>query len=110
MSRNLILKEIKQAEAAAKIKLEKAEEDRKIALANARRKAVEDIQKAEVSAREKYEKGISSTEAKMNEEKEKHMTKGADEAEKIEKKSSANIQKAKKHLFEEFERTINVSS
>ena len=110
MSRNDILKEIKNAEAAAKVKIEQAEENKKVALAKARRTAVENIQKAEVEARSRYETAMAREQEQLNAEKENYLAKGRNEAAELEESCSDKIQKAKDYLNEEFVRTINVSS
>lgn len=110
MSRNLILKEIKDAEAAAKVKIKQAEENKKVALAKARRTAVENIQNAEVEARSKFEREITSEQKQLNDKKEAFLTEGKDQAQKLDDACVDKIQKAKEFLSEEFERTINVSS
>ena len=110
MSRNDILKEIKDAEATAKDKIKQAEENKKVALAKARRTAVENIQKAEVEARSKYEKTMASEQEALNAEKETFLAKGREEADRLEEECASKIQDAKDYLDKEFERTINVSS
>ncbi|KQM10518.1 hypothetical protein AOA81_02535 [Methanomassiliicoccales archaeon RumEn M2] len=60
MSRTEILEQIKGAEAAAKAKVEKAQADQKVAIANARKDAVARIQKAEAEAQSKFESTISA--------------------------------------------------
>lgn len=110
LSRNDILKEIKDAEATAKVKIQQAEENKKVALAKARRTAVENIQNAEVEARSKYEKAMASEQQQLNAKKETFLAEGRKEAEALEENCASNIQKAKDYLDKEFVRTINVSS
>lgn len=110
MSRNDILKEIKDAEATAKTKIIEAEENKKVALAKARKTAVENIQKAEVDARSKYEKAMASEQEQLNAQKETYLAEGRAAANKLEEECAAKIQDAKDYLNKEFQRTIDVSS
>jgi V/A-type H+-transporting ATPase subunit G/H len=110
LSRTDILTEIKKAEAEAAVVLEKAEADKKAAVANARRDSVSSIQAAEAGMREASELAISKEKAKLSAERDKLLAVGAAEANELEKAAEGKMPKVKDFLNKEFERTLNVAS
>lgn len=110
MSRTEILEQIKGAEAAAKAKVERAQADQKVAIANARKDAVARIQKAEAEAQSKFESTISAKREELAKSGSKTIAAGKGEAEKVRAAAEKNIPKVKKFLNESIERMLDVAS
>lgn len=110
MSRTDILVEIKEAEANAKVIIEKAEADKKAAIANARRESVEKIQKAEADSRANFEKALADERKALESQRKKLLDEGDKEAKKLDKAVGTKMPKVKEFLNKEFERTLDVTS
>lgn len=110
MSRTEILSRIKEAEKAADNKIEKADADRKVAIANARRESVKRIQDATATARAKADSAIAKEQESLGVKRQKEIEKGVAEAAALEEVSGKNASKAKKFLIDEFKRTLNAAS
>ncbi|MCL2510027.1 MAG: hypothetical protein FWF07_02995 [Methanomassiliicoccaceae archaeon] len=110
MSRTDILSEIKKAEAEADATVERAEADKKVAIADARRDSVKRIQDAEAAMRSNYESTIAAEQRALDEKRNDLLAVGEKDAGAIEKSSAKKIKKVNDFLIEEFERTINVTS
>jgi len=108
LSRTDILMEIKTAEAETKAKVQKAEADRKDAIAEARRQSVKRIQDAEAQMRSSYESVIAKEKEALDARREALLGEGREIAVKIESDSKERIQVVKNHLSQEFERTLDV--
>jgi len=110
LSRTDILSEIKKVEAEADARVEKAEADKKAAIAEARRDSVKRIQDAEAEMRSNYESSIAAEQKALDEQRAELLAKGEKEAHAIEKSSAKKIKKVDDFLIEQFERTINAAS
>jgi V/A-type H+-transporting ATPase subunit G/H len=110
LSRTDILSEIKKVEAAADAKVEKAETDKKTAIAEARRDSVKRIQDAEAELRSNYESSIAAEQKTLDAKREELLAEGEKQAQSIEKSSAKKIKKVDDFLIEKFERTINAAS
>jgi len=110
LSRTDILSEIKKAEAEADATVEKAEANKKVAIADARRDSVKKIQEAEAEMRSNYETTIDAEQRILDEKRSELIAVGEKDAGAIEKSSAKKIKKVNEYLIEEFERTINVTS
>ncbi len=110
MSRTDILKEIKDAEAKAKVKVEQAETDKKTAIADARRESVRKIQEADVKFRENYDSSIAAEMESLSKERDALISEGKKEADKLDANLDAKLEKVNDFLKKEFVRTINATS
>ena len=110
MSRTDVLNEIKQAEEAAKVAVEKAEADKKTAIAAARRESIERIQNAEAKAQKDYDSAIEKEMSELASKREALLADGKKEAEKLDNDIDVKLKKVNDFLSEEFVRTINVTS
>ncbi|MBO4552399.1 MAG: hypothetical protein J5673_04315 [Candidatus Methanomethylophilaceae archaeon] len=110
MSRTDVLNEIKDAEAAAKVTVEKAEADKKAAIAAARRESIEKIQGAEAKAQKDYDSAIEKETSELAAKREALLEGGKKEAEKLDIGIDEKLKKVNDFLSEEFVRTINVTS
>jgi V/A-type H+-transporting ATPase subunit G/H len=110
LSRTDILSEIKKAETEAEAKVDVAEANKKIAIAEARRDSVKRIQDAEAEMRSNYESTIAAEQKALDEKREELLAVGENEAKSIEKTSAKKMKEVNEFLIEEFERTTNVTS
>jgi len=110
LSRTEILIRIKEAEKAADGKIERAESDRRAAVADARRESVKRIQDASANARAKADSAIAKEQEALGMKRQEEIKKGEAEAAALEKASGKNVDKAKKFLIDEFVRTLNAAS
>ena len=110
MSRTDVLNEIKQAEEAAKVTVEKAEADKKAAIAAARRESIQRIQDAEAKAQKDYDSAIEKEMSELAAKRDVLLADGKKEAEKLDSDIDAKLKKVNDFLSEEFVRTINVTS
>ena len=110
MSRTDILVEIKEAEANAKVIIEKAEADRKTAIANARRDSVDNIQTSEVKAKASSEAQLAEERKVLGVKREELLEEGRKEAEKLAGSAGKKMPKVKEFLNEEFERALDATS
>lgn len=104
------LLQVKDAEAKAKQTLEQAEERQRSIVAAARKEAVERSQKAEHDVRAKTESALAQERQSLSVQREALLTKGRDEAAKIEAKARDRIPKAKLMIKQSFERTLDVAA
>ncbi len=104
------LLQVKDAEAKAKQTLEQAEEKQRSIVAAARKEAVERSQKAEHDVRAKTESALAQERQSLSVQREALLTKGRDEAAKIEAKARDRIPKAKLMIKQSFERTLDVAA
>jgi V/A-type H+-transporting ATPase subunit G/H len=109
LSRTDILEEIKKTEASAAAKVEKAEADKKIAIADARRNSVKKIQDAEAQMRSSYESSLIKEKEALAVKRDALLAEGKKEAEKIDKAAISKMQTVKDFLNEEVVRTLNVN-
>lgn len=104
------LLQVKDAEAKAKQTLEQAEEKQRSIIAAARREAVERSQKSEQDLHAKTESTLAQERKALSAQREELLTKGKDEAAKIEAKASDRIPKAKMMIKQRFERTLDAAA
>ena len=90
--------------------LEKADADKKVTIANARRDSISKIQAAEIQMREASEAAISKEKEKLGGERDKLLSVGKAEAEELERSTDSKMPQVKDFLNKEFERTLNVAS
>jgi V/A-type H+-transporting ATPase subunit G/H len=110
LSRTDILNEIKKAEADANALVIKAEEDKKSAIAEARRDSVKKIQDAEVQMRSSYESAMAGEKEALSSKRDAMIAEGKSIANGINSNSQAKMQEVKEFLKKEIERTLNVTS
>ena len=110
MSRTDILVEIKEAEANAKVIVEKAEADKKTAIANARRDSVDSIQASEASVKASSEAQIAKEKSALGVKREELLEEGRNEADKLGVTAGKKMPKVKEFLNKEFERALDATS
>jgi len=109
LSRTDILEEIKKAEGSAAAKVEKAEADKKIAIADARRNSVKKIQDAEAQMRSNYESSLAKEKEILAVKRDALFAEGRKEADEIDRIALSKMPTVKDFLNEEFVRTLNVN-
>ena len=110
MSRAEILVKIKDAESKAKDYVTEAEENSKVIVATARKEAVRMIRNAEDGMKADRDSTLAQEKVKIASQRKELMAKGEEEAEKLKVKAANNIPRAKNHLKERFERTVDATS
>lgn len=90
--------------------VDKAEADKKAAIAEARRDSVKRIQDAEAQMRSSYESAIAKEKSDLSSKRETMLVQGMREADIIGNSAEARMKEVKDFLNKEFERTLNVTS
>jgi len=110
VSRAEILVKIKDAESRAKDNIIEAEEKSKVIVATARKESIRTIREAEEGMKADRDSTLAQERVKIASQRKDLMTKGEEEAEKLKVKAANNIPRAKNHLKERFERTVDATS
>lgn len=110
MGKTETLLQVRDAEAKAQQTLEQADEKQKAIVAAARREAVEKIQAAEKAVKAKNETAIAQEKGSLASQRSHLLQKGNEEAAKLGTKAKERIPKAKTHIRETFERTLDAAT
>ncbi len=110
MSRAEILVKIKDAESKAKDVVSEAEDKSKAIVATTRKESIRIIREAEEGMKVDHDSAVAQERVKIASQREALLKKGEDESEKLKVKAANNIPRAKNHLKERFERTVDATS
>jgi ATP synthase H subunit len=110
VSRAEILVKIKDAESKAKDYLTEAEDQSKAIVATARKESIRMIREAEEGMKSEYDSALAHEKAKIASQRNELLKRGEEESEKLKVKAANNIPRAKNHLKERFERTVDAAS
>jgi V/A-type H+-transporting ATPase subunit G/H len=110
VSRAETLLKIKEAESKAQEIIRQAEEQQKAIVSSARKDAIRMMQEADDNMKAEFDAALASEKAKIASQRSEALRKGKEEADQLKFKASKNVQKAKNHLKERFERTVDATS
>jgi len=110
VSRAETLDKIKDAESKAKETVKAAEERSSAIVAAARKEAVRKVTAAEDVMKADFDAAIAKERSKIASQRSELLNQGKEEADRLKVRSANNIPKAKNHLKERFERTVDASS
>ncbi len=110
MSRAEILVKVKDAESRAKDYITEAEEKSKAIVANARKESVRTIREAEDGMKADYDSALAHERATIASQRNELLKRGEEESVRLKVKAANNIPRAKNHLKERFERTVDAAS
>jgi len=110
VSRAEILVKIKDAESKAKDVVSEAEEKSKVIIATTRKESIRMMREAEEGMKVEHDSAVAQERVKIASQREALLKKGEDESGKLKVKAANNVPRAKNHLKERFERTVDAAS